>query len=150
MNTSDYQTSITASATAQEAFDCINKVTQWWTEDLEGRSHELNDVFVVRFGDVHYSKQQLVEVVPDQKVVWLVTDSRLNFIEDKEEWTNTKISFELSDAGDGKTQVRFTHYGLTPNVECYDTCSNVWGQYIQGSLLSLINTGMGHPTPKES
>ena len=148
MEKQDYNASITVDATAQEAFKCINNVTKWWTENLEGRSQELNDEFTVRFGDVHYSRQQLVEVIPDEKVVWLVTDSNLNWIKDKHEWTNTKISFEIAEK-DGKTQVHFTHTGLVPEVECFDACSDAWSQYIQQSLLSLITTGKGQPSLKE-
>ena len=84
MNKQDYTASITVNATPQEAFKNINSVTKWWTEDLKGSSQKLNDEFTVRFGDVHVSKQKLVEVIPDKKVVWLVTDSKLNFIEDKQ------------------------------------------------------------------
>ena len=142
MEKQDYNASITVDATAQEAFKCINNVTKWWTENLEGRSQELNDEFTVRFGDVHYSRQQLVEVIPDEKVVWLVTDSNLNWIKDKHEWTNTKISFEIAEKDD-KIQVHFTHTGLVPEVECFDACSDAWSQYIQQSLLSLITTGAG-------
>ena len=148
MKKQDYHTSITVDATAHEAFNCINSVTKWWTENLEGSSQKLNDEFTVRFGDVHYSKQKLIEVVPDKKVVWLVTDSKLNFIKDKQEWTNTKISFEISTQN-GKTTIHFTHIGLVPAIECFDACSNAWGEYIQGSLVKLINTGKGQPTGKE-
>ena len=148
MEKQDYNASITVDATAQEAFKCINNVTKWWTENLEGRSQELNDEFTVRFGDVHYSRQQLVEVIPDEKVVWLVTDSNLNWIKDKHEWTNTKISFEIAEKDD-KIQVHFTHTGLVPEVECFDACSDAWNQYIQQSLLSLITTGKGQPSLKE-
>jgi len=148
MEKQDYNASITVDATAQEAFKCINNVTKWWTENLEGRSQELNDEFTVRFGDVHYSRQQLVEVIPDEKVVWLVTDSNLNWIKDKHEWTNTKISFEIAEKDD-KIQVHFTHTGLVPEVECFDACSDAWSQYIQQSLLSLITTGKGQPSLKE-
>jgi len=148
MKEQDYTTTITVNATAQEAFQGINSVTKWWTENLEGRSQKLDDEFTVQFGDVHVSTQKLVEVIPNKKVVWLVTDSNLNFIEDKHEWTGTKVSFEIFEK-DKETQIRFTHLGLAPKVECFDACSNAWGQYIQQSLSGLINTGKGHPTPKE-
>ena len=142
MKEQDYHTSIAVDVTAHEAFNCINSVTKWWTENLEGSSQKLNDEFTVRFSDVHYSKQKLVEIVPDKKVVWLVTDSKLNFIKDKQEWTNTKISFEISTQND-KTKIHFTHIGLVPEIECFNDCSNAWSQIIQQSLFSLITTGKG-------
>jgi hypothetical protein len=144
MKEQNYHISIAVDATAHDAFESINSVTKWWTGNLEGSSQKLNDEFTVRFGDVHYSRQKLVEVVPDKKVVWLVTDSKLNFLKDKQEWTNTRISFEISTQND-KTGILFTHIGLVPEVECFDACSNAWSQFIRQSLWSLINTGKGQP-----
>jgi hypothetical protein len=131
------------SANAQHAYDSINKVTAWWTENLVGESAGLNDEFVVQFGDVHFSRQKIVEMVPGKKVVWLVTESRLNFIADKQEWTGTRIIFEVLEENT-QTIIRFTHEGLVPHVECYDACSNAWGQYMN-SLQQLIDTGSGEP-----
>ena len=143
MKTQDYTTIITVDATAQEAFDGVNSVAKWWTKDLEGRSQNLHDEFTVHFGDVHVSTQKLVEVIPNKKVVWLVTASNLNFVEDKREWTNTRISFEIAEKGN-KTEIRFTHIGLLPQAECYDACSNAWGQYIQESLFNLLQKEKAH------
>jgi Activator of Hsp90 ATPase homolog 1-like protein len=131
--------------TPKEVFDAISNVRGWWTENLDGSSQQLNDEFEVRFGDVHYSRQKLVEVVSPKKVTWLVTDSKLSFIKDKQEWTNTRIEFDITSVGN-KTQVRFTHVGLAPDVECYDACSNAWSDYITNSLRKLITTGKGKPT----
>lgn len=142
--TQDYHVSFTVDATAQEAFNNINDVTKWWTENLEGNSHKLNDEFAVRFGDVHFSKQKLVEVVPNKKIVWLVTDSKLNFLENKSEWTNSTIVFEIESLHNG-TQVRFTHVGLVPQAECYKNCTKGWDQFIKGSLLKLLTEGKGAP-----
>ena len=144
MKQEDYHTSIAVDATAHEAFKSINSVAKWWTENLEGSSEKLNDEFTVRFGDIHFSKQKLVEVIPDKKVVWLVTDSKLNFLKNKHEWTNTKILFEIAE-NDGKTQINFTHLGLVPEVECYNSCTNAWGQFIKGSLFKLLTEGKGTP-----
>ena len=144
MNEQDYHIRIAVDATAHEAFESINSVSKWWTENLEGSSQKPGDEFTVRFGDVHMSKQKLVEVIPNKKVVWLVTDSKLNFVEDKQEWTNTKILFEIAEQ-DGKTQINFSHLGLVPQVECYNSCSNAWGQYIKGSLFKLLTEGKGTP-----
>jgi hypothetical protein len=147
-NMKDYQTSIITSISSQEAFDKINRVTEWWTENLKGDSQKEGDEFSVQFGDVHYSKQKLIEVISGKRVVWLVTDCKLNFIKDQQEWSNTKIKIEISES-DGKTKIEFSHLGLLPEVECYDACSNAWSQYIHESLLPLINTGKGNPTVKE-
>ncbi len=144
MNQPDYTATLTVDATPQEVFKNINSVTKWWTADLTGSSQKLNEAFTVRFGDVHVSTQKIVEVIPDKKVVWLVTDSKLNFIKDKQEWTNTKISFEISSVGN-KTQVRFTHHGLVPDVECFKDCTKGWDYYIKGSLFKLLTEGKGEP-----
>jgi hypothetical protein len=143
----NYTATITVSALLSKSFQSINDISKWWTEDFEGDSHKLNDEFSVRFGDIHFSKQKLVEFIPDKKVVWLVTDSKLNFIKQQHEWTGTKISFELSSR-DNKTQIHFTHFGLVPDVECFDACSQGWDQYFKGSLYKFLTEGKGHPGSK--
>ena len=71
-----------------------------------------------------------------------------NFTKDKSEWTGTKIIFEISEKN-GKTQLHFTHEGLTPDHECYNACYDGWTNYIKKSLYNLITKGKGQPNPKE-
>ena len=142
METKDFTTTILADKTPKEIFDAINNVRGWWQGSIEGSTDKLHDEFIYRMEEFHFSKQKLVEVIPNEKVVWLVTESQLNFIKDKNEWTGTKIIFEISEKNN-KTQLRFTHVGLINEIECYDACSNAWSQLIQKSLFSLITTGKG-------
>lgn len=142
MKKQDFTTTIVVDQTPKEVFSAINNVRGWWQGEIEGNTNNLNDEFTYRMQELHFSKQKLIEVIPDKKVVWLVTDSKLNFIKDKDEWTGTKIIFDISEVNN-KTQLRFTHMGLVPDIECYDACSNGWGQLIQQSLFSFIATGKG-------
>jgi len=139
MKTSDFTATILVDQTPEEAFNAINNVRGWWTGEpgIEGSTDKLNDEFTYDYKPYHHSKQKITELIPGKKVVWLVTDSNINFVEDKNEWTGTKITFEITKKGD-KTEVCFTHVGLAPGIECYDNCSNAWGSYISSSLRNFI------------
>jgi hypothetical protein len=142
MTATDFTTIITVDNSPKEVFNAVNNVRGWWQGEIEGGTDKLNDEFIYRMEDVHFSKQKIVEFVPNKKVVWLITDSKLSFTKDKSEWTGTKIVFEITEA-DNKTQLRFTQEGLVKEFECYDACSNAWSQLVQKSLFSLITTGKG-------
>ena len=144
MNNKNLVITVDVDQSAHEVFNAVNNVSKWWTENLKGTTKALNDEFTVQFEDVHYSKQRLIEVVPDKKIVWLITESRLNFLQNKEEWNDTRLVFDISAHGD-KTRLQFTHVGLVPDIECYNDCSNAWGYYISGSLQNLITSGKGQP-----
>lgn len=127
-----------------EVFNAINEVSTWWSQDFVGESKKPGDEFEVRFGDVHYSRHQVAEMLPGKKVVWLVPDSYLSFLENKTEWTGTQIIFEISE-NDGRSELLFTHVGLVPESECFKDCSNGWNQYLQHSLIPYITTGTANP-----
>ncbi len=128
-----------------EAYAAINDVRAWWSGDVEGPTDVLDAEWSYRVPDIHFSAMRTTELVPDRAVTWLVTDSWLSFIEDAEEWTGTTVHFDLIPTTSGGTEVRFTHLGLQPQVECYGVCRVAWGEYILGSLKELIESGAGRP-----
>jgi hypothetical protein len=141
MNDQNFSTSFTADQTPEEAFAAVNNVRGWWAGKIDGSTDKLGAEFTYSYEPHHYSKQKITEFIPGKKVVWLVLDSQLNFVGDKNEWKGTKITFEIAKKA-GKTEVRFSHVGLVPDVECYGACSNAWSSLINGSLRSLITTGV--------
>lgn len=147
MSDQSYTTTFSVEQTPKEAFDAINNPRGWWSEEIEGGTDKVGDEFKYHYEDLHRCKIRVTELVPGQKVSWLVVDNYFSFTEDKTEWKDTTISFEISEK-DGKTQVHFTHLGLVPEYECYNACSEGWGNYINGSLRNLIAAGEGQPNSR--
>lgn len=151
MKKQDYTATITISKTPEEIFNSINSVPKWWIREVtgaftefEGESSKLNDVFILRHSDVHYSKHQLTDFIPDKKVIWLVTDSQLNWIKgNKQEWTGTKMVFEIVPAGEN-TILNFTHDGLVPHLECYGHSVHFWERVIGEWLFNFITKDQPH------
>ncbi len=148
MKTKDFTTTILVDATPQQAFDAINDVRGWWSGEIEGRTDVLGAEFTYSYGTLHRTTQRITELVPGEKIVWHVVDSQINFVHDTSEWDGTDIVFEIARKGD-ETEIRFTHVGLVPTIECYDGCSGAWGFYVNESLRSFIATGKGQPNPDE-
>jgi hypothetical protein len=144
----DFTTTILVDQTPKEAYDAVNNVRGWWSEEIEGRTDNLNAEFKYHYRDVHRCKMKIIEMIPHQKVVWLILDNYFNFIKDQSEWKDTKIIFEISKKGK-QTQIHFTHLGLVPEYECYTICHDAWSGYIKNSLRRLIESGKGQPNPKE-
>ena len=142
MKKQDFTTTIWVEQTPAEAYNTILDVRAWWSglygESFEGSSEKVGDEFsFLAGGGVHYTKQKLVELVSNEKVVWLVTEANLGFVDKTDEWKETRICFEISQELD-KTKIVFTHIGLVPEFECYDSCAPAWTQYIQERLTAVI------------
>ncbi|HEX2937117.1 MAG TPA: SRPBCC domain-containing protein [Bacteroidales bacterium] len=134
---------------SRTVYNAIKDFRAWWSEDIEGNTDVLNEEFFYHYKDIHLCKIKLIEMVPDRKLVYLVLENEFNFIDDKREWVNTKLVFEIVPTSEGKTKVQFTHQGLTPEYECYNVCNEAWSNYIKNSLYKLITAGKGEPNPKD-
>jgi uncharacterized protein YndB with AHSA1/START domain len=149
MTNRNYTTTVSVDQSPKQVFDAITNVRGWWSGDIDGHTDKLGAEFTYRYQDLHRSSQKITELVPGKKVVWHVSDAKINFVEDKDEWNGTDIVFEITQKGK-KTELRFTHIGLVPRIECYGKCAGAWGLYINESLRDLITTGKGDPNDEES
>jgi hypothetical protein len=146
MKTSDYTTTFLVDQTPTAVFNAINNVPGWWSGQVEGDTDRLGAEFIYEVPGAHRSKQQITAFNPGKKIVWRIVDAHLNFANNKREWIDTEIVFDIAAKG-GKTEVRFTHRGLVPAFECYNGCSNAWDLLVNGNLSRLIATGEPQPSP---
>lgn len=142
MKNQDFTTTILVDQTPQQAYRTILDVSAWWSglfdESFEGNSEKTGDEFSFRAGQgAHYTRQKLVELVPEKKVTWLVTEANLSFVNKTAEWEGTEISFDISPENN-KTRITFTHKGLVPDFECYDACALAWTKYLQERLVMAL------------
>lgn len=142
MNEQNYTTTILVDQTPAEVFAAIKDTRTWWTGQpgVSGSTDKLGDVFTYQYGDVHHSTHKITELLKDQKIVWHTLEAQLSFVPNKSEWTGTDIVFEITKQGN-QTELRFTHVGLVPAIQCYGNCSGAWEYYINECLRSLIATG---------
>jgi hypothetical protein len=138
-----FSTAISATATPQQAIAAINNVTGWWATNVKGNTENVNDIFTVRFGKT-FATIEVIEVIPHQKVVWLIANCDLPLFANPKDWLNTKITWRLSSANN-TTQINFMHDGLTPDKSCYEDCKKGWTFFVTESLQKLITEGKGLP-----
>ena len=143
MTGQDYSASITANITADEAAERISRVADWWTTSFTGAAGRIGDTFTVRFGET-FVDFAVVELVPAKRIVWRVKNCNLHFIENKKEWKDTRVIFDISSNGVATT-VTVTHAGLAPGIECYDNCKTGWDFYLGESLRKLLTEHQGIP-----
>ena len=144
MKAKDYTISFAVDQSPEEVFAAINNVRGWWSQLIEGRTDQLGAEFKFHYQDLHHSTQRITQLVPGRRVVWRVTEARITFVKNQTEWTGTDIVFDIVRKG-RQTELRFTHVGLTPGIECYGNCSGAWGFYVNESLRGLITSGNGQP-----
>ena len=143
MKQQDFNCCITADITAKEAIAGISNVSGWWATNVTGSSQNLGDVFTVLFGKT-FSTIKVIELIPEQKIVWHVMDSLVPLFKNEKQWNNTKMLWEIS-AENHTTKISFTHIGLTPETECYNDCVAGWSFFVKESLFKLLTQHKGLP-----
>jgi hypothetical protein len=133
----DFRTIFTVAQSPQQTFDAICDVRAWWSGEIEGPTDTLGEEFGYTVPGVHFSRQRVTELDRGRRVAWLVVDSRLDYLEDKQEWNGTTIIFDLEEH-DGGTEVTFTHEGLLVGNECYSECSSAWSSWVLPDLRRRI------------
>ena len=135
----NYTVIIEVAKSPEYVFNHVIDLSKWWPEDFAGGGIKLNSDFVLTIGDEHYSKNKVVEFVPNKKFVWLTTESIRK--SDKYDWTGTKMIIELTPKGNN-TLIEYTYDGIVLENEI-DRLKNICDMVIKELLYKFLTTGKG-------
>jgi Activator of Hsp90 ATPase homolog 1-like protein len=139
----DFQYSMSANVSAEDAYRKVARVCEWWNKKSTGTALRVGDTFKVDWGQA-WADFKVVEAVPNKRVVWYVEDCHLPWLKNQTEWKDMKVVWDLAEQN-GTTQIKMTHVGLTPEVECFKACEAGWNFHLGESLLKLLTEGHGLP-----
>ncbi|HVA89775.1 MAG TPA: SRPBCC domain-containing protein [Chloroflexota bacterium] len=139
MTDTDFEATMSFKSSADAVFDALTTpsgLANWWTK-VSGSGLEGGELRFM-FGDDPLSMR--VDKAERPSVVrW----TALAF-EPLPDWEGTTISFDVSPNEHGGSRLHFQHTGMTPRLECFNTCSKGWEQYL-ASLVDYVDSGQGNP-----
>lgn len=145
MNEENFSTTLFVNHSPEAVFNAINDVHEWWgiprNTVVTGETNKLGGEFTYLYKKNdemrHFTKQKITDFIPDKKIVWDVTECNITSLTDTSEWVGTQICFELFEKDNG-TELKFTHIGLVPDLECYNSCAVTWTRLMAENLKSFV------------
>jgi hypothetical protein len=127
--------------TVSGLFTSAAGVSRWWGP-TEGDG-AVGGTLVTSFGDYGVNAMRVLAAGPT-RVVWQpIAPAGTTPTGHTQEWLGTTMEFDFVPAGTG-TELRFRHCGLTPQLECWDSCAAAW-TYFMASIETFATTGTGTP-----
>jgi uncharacterized protein YndB with AHSA1/START domain len=118
-----------------EAVTTQKGIESWWCKQTVAKP-EIGFVNTFTFGNAPI-EMEVTELSPNKSVAWRCLNAN-------EEWMNTNISFDLEEK-DGRTVLRFAHFGWRAATDFFDACNYDWGRFM-ASLKSFCENGTGTPS----
>jgi uncharacterized protein YndB with AHSA1/START domain len=139
----DFEATVSFTSSADAVFDALatpSGLTGWWMK-ASGSGLAGGALTFVYDNDDNHSVVMRVDTAERPSVVrWTVLAASEPF----GDWVGTTISFDISPNESGGSRLHLRHTGLTPQIECFDTCMAGWNS----SLASLVNyVGPGKSSP---
>lgn len=132
-----YSVEIELAKSPDDVFSHVINLSKWWPEDFIGDGIKTDSDFVLKTGDGHYSKNKVLEFLPDKKLVWITTESIRTA--DNYDWTGTKFIFELTSQ-DSNTMLKFTYDGVVFENEM-EGLTQICEMCIKGMFYDFIING---------
>ncbi|MCM3762516.1 SRPBCC domain-containing protein [Alkalihalobacillus oceani] len=122
-------------AEVYQALTSAEGLAEVWTRDLLVQKY-IGAVNEFHFGKGDLAKMEIIELVPEQRIVWRCIDS-------DPEWIGTTISFELEEKND-QTVLTLCHANWQKVTDFYRFCNYNWAMFLY-SLKRYCEEGEGMP-----
>lgn len=112
-------------ATPEKVFETLTTekgLSAIWTKKLKVKP-EINHINEFDFDEDDITKMKVTALVPNSLVKW-------DCIESDEDWTGTKVSFEISEH-QGKTMVLLKHYNWKETNNYMRWCNYNWSLFLK-------------------
>ena len=115
----------------------------WWTKFCTIGSHE-GDENDFRFPGPEFSARFKIErLVPNSLVQWKCIGNNhppQAGYQNPHDWIGTTVKFELQAIDPASTQLKFSHLGLRPELECNTSCRNGWWHFLHQVCAVILRT----------
>lgn len=95
----------------------------WWTRSSQGEA-KAGAEYALDFGPSYQWRARVTRCEADRALEWEMTHAT-------DDWLGTRVGFELGDAEDGATVVRFHHTGWPDPGEHYRVSCHCWALYLR-------------------
>lgn len=146
----EYSKTFEIEAPAGAVYAAITEgITQWWTTG-SGDASELGKIFTTRFGAT-YNHIKVSHLTQGKRADWDILEHyhANEALSRDDEWTGTRILWNLTPIGETRTKIEFTHEGLVKRMECWEICEAGWDFFLLNSLKPYLETGEGQPFQHE-
>ncbi|MEM8794287.1 MAG: SRPBCC domain-containing protein [Pseudomonadota bacterium] len=139
----NYQEQIHVTASAHDCFQAVaTGMDKWWTKTTKGKLEKVGDRVTARFPPgFGFWTFEAVTLEEGCRIEMICVDAHHKVDGQPEaieqEWLGTKIIWEFMDIG-GKTEVLMTHDGLTPELNCWEICTDGWNHFFKHSLKAYL------------
>ncbi len=150
---SDLEFRLKLAAPASRVYEAIRDGSKWWTRFAQ-IDNAIGGVSRFRFPRAgFYAAMKTVATEPGRLVEWECVEQAhaqdSGFV-DLHDWQGTRVRFALEPDGEDRCVLHFTHVGLTPRLECHDTCKSAWSFYLNESLRGYVEQDRGQPFSDDS
>ncbi len=151
----DFQTTVCLAGPVERVYAALTTqagLAGWWTKfcTIGSKEGDENDF---RFPGPDFSARFKIErLLPNSLVQWKCIDNThppAGGYKNLHDWIGTTVRFELQQIDPNTTQLKFSHLGMGPQLECNTSCRNGWWHYLHQSLRSYIANGKGLPHTEE-